>query len=108
MVRVSNARISLANAFGSYLEGSFSAAALIIAVLNNVFGCAIAVLLFAMISKILSAVDLRWMDVWIGALGTAFLFTLGNLLIGFYLGQSDLVSSYGAAGSFMTVLLWIY
>jgi membrane protein len=96
------------SAFGGYLEASFSAAALIIAVLNNVFGFAIAVLLFAMIFKILPAVDLRWSDVWIGALGTAFLFTLGKLLIGFYLGQSGLVSSYGAAGSVMTVLLWIY
>jgi hypothetical protein len=75
--------------------------------LNNVFGFTIAVLLFAMIFKVLPAVDPRWTDVWIGALGTAFLFTLGKLLIGFYLGQSALVSSYGAAGSLMTVLLWI-
>ena len=47
-------------------------------------------------------------DVWIGALVTGVLFTIGKVLIGWYLGRSDVASSYGAAASLITILLWIY
>jgi membrane protein len=67
-----------------------------------------AFLLFAMIFKILPAVTLRWHDVWTGALVTSLLFTLGKLLIGLYLGKSGITTSYGAAASIITILLWIY
>jgi membrane protein len=53
-------------------------------------------------------VHLRWRDVRTGALATAILFTIGQQLIGLYLGQSSMSSSYGAAGSVMILLLWVY
>ncbi len=96
------------SALGSYLESSFSGATVILQILNNGVAFSIAVLLFAMIFKLLPAVDLTWRDVWTGSLVTAVLFTLGKFLIGYYLGKSNVASSYGAAASIITILLWIY
>jgi len=95
-------------ALGSYLEANFSGVTVLLRILNACVSFAISLLLFAMIFKILPDVDLTWHDVWTGAVVTAALFTLGKILIGLYLGASNLVSSYGAAASILTVLLWIY
>lgn len=76
--------------------------------LNVVASFGIAVLLFAMIYKYLPDAKIAWRDVWIGAAVTAALFTLGKDLIGIYLGQTAAASSYGAAGSFAVLLLWVY
>jgi membrane protein len=65
-------------------------------------------LLFAMVYKILPDVRLRWRDVWIGALVTAGFFSVGKQLIGLYLGTSSVGSSYGAAGSVVVLLVWVY
>jgi membrane protein len=65
-------------------------------------------LLFALIYKFLPDARIRWKDVWIGAVFTALLFTIGKALIGLYLGNSGVTSVYGAAGSLITVLLWVY
>jgi membrane protein len=65
-------------------------------------------LLFAMIFKMLPDVRIAWHDVWIGSLITALLFTIGKFLLGAYLGRSSLSSAYGAVGSFVVVLLWVY
>ncbi len=65
-------------------------------------------LLFAMIYKVLPDVKLAWRDVWVGALVTAGLFTIGKFLIGLYIGTSAFASTYGAAGSVLVVLLWVY
>ena len=67
-----------------------------------------AVLLFAMIYKYVPRESIAWRDVWIGAATTAFLFSIGKSLIGLYLGRSSFNSAYGAAGSLMVLLLWIY
>jgi membrane protein len=64
--------------------------------------------LFAAIYKILPDRRLRWKDVGVGAVTTAFLFTIGKTLIGLYIGSSSVASSYGAAGALVIVLLWIY
>jgi membrane protein len=64
--------------------------------------------LFAMILKYLPNRTIQWKHVWIGALVTALLFTLGKWALGLYLGHSAIASSYGAAGSFVVVLLWVY
>jgi membrane protein len=96
------------SAIGSYLEPNFSGAAVILQFLNNLVSFAIAVLLFAMIFKLLPAVQIEWNDVWTGALVTGLLFTIGKFLIGYYLGKSNIASSYGAAASIITILLWIY
>jgi membrane protein len=65
-------------------------------------------LLFGAIYKILPDRRIEWHDVMIGAVVTALLFTIGKSLIGLYIGSSSMASSYGAAGSLIIVLLWIY
>jgi membrane protein len=93
---------------GSYLEAAFSGASVALRILNSAVAFAIAALLFAMIFKILPAVELTWRDVWMGAVVTAVLFTAGKFAIGYYIGKSGIASAYGAAGSIVTILLWIY
>jgi uncharacterized BrkB/YihY/UPF0761 family membrane protein len=51
---------------------------------------------------------LKWRDVWVGAIVTSALFTIGKSLIGWYIGSSAVASSYGAAGALIIVLLWVY
>jgi membrane protein len=68
----------------------------------------LAVLLFATIYKVLPSVKLAWKDVVVGALITAVLFTVGKYAIGLYMGSSTVASMYGAAGSVIVVLLWVY
>jgi membrane protein len=65
-------------------------------------------LLFAMIYKVLPNYRIAWRDVWMGAMVTSLLFSVGKFLIGFYLGNSAIASSYGAAGSLTLVLVWVY
>lgn len=65
-------------------------------------------LIFAMIFKLLPDARIRWRDVWVGAFITTLLFVLGRLLIGLYLTNSDFNDTYGAAGSLVAVLMWVY
>jgi membrane protein len=95
-------------ALGAWL-GSFMAQwSVILPVLDIVLSLALTTVLFAMIYKYVPREQIAWGDVWIGGLVTASLFTVGKLLIGLYLGRSSLSSAYGAAGSIMVLLLWIY
>jgi membrane protein len=64
--------------------------------------------LFAAIYKVLPDAEIAWRDVWFGAAITSLLFTVGRLLIGLYLGQGGVTSSYGAAGSLVVILLWVF
>lgn len=64
--------------------------------------------LFAMIFKILPDAEVSWSDVWVGAFATAVLFVLGKTAIGLYLGHASIGSTYGAAGSFVVLLVWVY
>lgn len=64
--------------------------------------------LFAVMFKVLPEVQNSWRDVWLGALFTAALFAMGKVLIGLYLGRSSVTSTYGAAGSLIVLLLWVY
>lgn len=64
--------------------------------------------LLGLILKFVPDVTLRWSDVWQGALATALLFTAGKALFGLYLGSAAVVSAYGAAGSLIVVILWVY
>ena len=96
------------SAAGAYLESKMSGALALVQLLNGVLSFVVSAFLFAMIFKVLPAVPLRWRDVWVGALVTALLFTLGKFLIGFYLGRSGIGSGFGAAASVVTVMLWIY
>jgi membrane protein len=82
--------------------------AILIALVNFVIPFVVITLLFALIFKVLPDVTLTWGDVWPGAMLTAFLFTVGKFLIGLYLGNSQIGSAYGAAGSLIILLVWIY
>ena len=77
-------------------------------ILNFVVSLAVITLLFAMIFKFLPDAKIAWHDVWIGAFITALLFTVGKFALGLYLGKSGVGSSYGAAGSLIVLLLWVY
>src|SRR5215468_6762816 len=68
----------------------------------------LATALFAMIYKWMPRAKVAWHDVWIGAAVTAVLFEIGRLLIGFYLGQTAIASAFGAAGSIVVLLVWVY
>jgi len=75
---------------------------------NFVFSFAMVTVGFAMIYKIMPRVRVQWRDVWVGAAVTALLFTVGKHLIGLYIGKSSVASGYGAAGSLVVVLVWVY
>src|ERR1700738_4957910 len=76
--------------------------------LNVVFSFVLVVVLFGTIYKVLPSVRIAWRDVFIGALVTALLFTIGKFVIRAYLGNSGLASTYGAAGSVVLLLGWVY
>lgn len=91
---------------GNWLPSFFSQPALF--VINIGISLVVITLLFAAIFKILPDAVVRWRDVWVGALATAILFVIGKFAIGLYLGQSNVASTYGAAGSLALLLLWVY
>ena len=78
------------------------------AAIGNVVSIVVTTGLFALLFRFLPDVRLQWRDVTTGALVTAVLFAIGQQLIGLYLGQSSMASAYGAAGSMMVLLLWVY
>jgi membrane protein len=77
-------------------------------ILNFVISLGLITVLFAMIFKFLPDAKIAWHDVWIGAFITAALFTVGKFALGLYLGKSGVGSTYGAAGSLIVLLLWVY
>jgi membrane protein len=81
---------------------------ILLQLVNFAFSFVLVTALFAMIYKILPAVRIAWQDVIIGAVITALLFSIGKLLIGVYLGNSALASTYGAASSVILILVWVY
>jgi hypothetical protein len=95
-------------AVGDYLGMFLPGGAAVGQALNATVSLVVVTALFAMIYKLLPDTPVAWRDVWVGALLTSFLFTLGKLAIGFYLGKASVASSYGAAGSVVILLLWVY
>jgi membrane protein len=75
---------------------------------NLAISVVIFVVLFALIYKYLPDAEIAWRDVWVGAALTAVLFAVGKYFIGLYIGNSALASSYGAAGSLVALLVWVY
>ncbi len=96
------------SAFGAWTERTLPGSAWFWHFLNSAMSFLVIALLFAMIFKILPDAKIDWRDVWIGALVTAALFTLGKAIIGVYLGQSHITDAYGAAGSVVVLLTWVY
>jgi membrane protein len=95
-------------ALHTYMGNAFPGVAVLWEALNVVVSLAVITALFAMIYKVLPDVRLLWGDVIVGALVTAGLFTLGKFLIGLYIGTSAFASTYGAAGSVIVILVWVY
>ncbi len=77
-------------------------------IINWLVSFGLITVLFAMIYKLLPDVEIEWQDVWVGAAVTSILFAVGKYLIGLYLGRSTWINAYGAAGSLVVVLLWVY
>ncbi len=75
---------------------------------NFILSVGVVTVLFASIYKFLPDVDVAWRDVWVGAAVTSLLFTIGELLVALYLGQTSVGSPYGAAGSLVVLLVWVY
>ncbi len=75
---------------------------------SGILSFLVTVLLFSAIFKILPDAPIQWRDVWVGALFTTFLFIIGKYAIGWYLSRAATTSSYGSAGSFVVMLLWLY
>lgn len=72
------------------------------------FSFLLVTLLFAIMFKTLPEVELKWGNVWVGALITAILFSLGKIAIGFYLNKAEIASIFGAASSIIVLLIWVY
>jgi membrane protein len=99
---------TMLSAMSDYINQHLPSGHLILQTLTFLISFCLITLLFAAIYKVLPDKEIRWHDVMIGALVTALLFTIGKSLISLYIGSSTIASSYGAAGSLIVVLLWIY
>jgi membrane protein len=86
----------------------FSRIEILLQIVTFVMSFAVITVLFAMLYKVLPNVKIDWEDVWIGAAITALLFETGKVLIGLYLGKASVASSFGAAGPFVVLMVWVY
>ena len=96
------------HALQNYAERYFEVPAGLFDTGNVVITYMLVTVLFAFIYRVLPDVEIPWKDVWLGAVVTSLLLTFGKWAIGFYLGRSDLAREYGAAGSMMVLLFWVY
>jgi membrane protein len=95
-------------ALGSLLSKNLPGGDLLWQIVNYVLAILVIALVFAMLFKFLPDVQIAWRDVAVGALITSLLFNLGQIALGLYLGSGSVGSAYGAAGSLVIVLVWIY
>ena len=99
---------TMLTAASTYVQGFLPQTELIARIVNFVISFGGVTLLFALIYKILPDAEVAWRDVWVGAAMTALLFTIGRFALSLYLGNTSVASAYGAAGSFVVILLWVY
>lgn len=90
------------------IGNAFPVSELILQIVNLIISIGVITVLFALMFKFLPDAEIAWHDVWMGAFVTAILFSLGKTAIGIYLGNSGVASTFGAAGSLVLLLLWIY
>ena len=95
-------------ALGKFWAPLFGGWVFVAELLNIAVSFALVTVTFALIYKIIPRVTVGWRDVWIGAAVTALLFSIGKSLIGLYLGRSSFASGFGAAGSLVVLLVWMY
>lgn len=96
------------SALGKWWGPMFGGWETIAQIANIAVGFLLSTLVFAMIYKLMPRAKVNWADVWIGALVTSTLFTIGKFLIGLYIGKSGVASGFGAAGSIAIILVWVY
>lgn len=96
------------SAVGEFLSSSLPGGEALWQVLNLLISLSIITGLLSLIFKVVPDAEIRWRDVWVGAFVTAILFTVGKSLLGLYLGKSSFSSSYGAAGSVVALVVWVY
>ena len=96
------------SALGNLLGGLFAGQELFLNIVNFLLSLGIVTILFALIYKVLPDVVVRWRAVAVGGFIAAVLFNSGKFLLGFYLTHSDIATMYGAPGSLMVILLWVY
>ncbi|MCI0362425.1 MAG: YihY/virulence factor BrkB family protein [Phycisphaerales bacterium] len=94
--------------FGTWMPETLPLSATVAWVMNLIVGAGMATVFFALIFKYFPDVRIAWRDVWIGAAVTAVLFSIGEHALGYYLATSAIRSIYGAAGSLIAILLWVY
>jgi membrane protein len=95
-------------ALGKWWNGLFAGWEALLHALDFGLSLAITTFLFAMIYKFMPRARIPWRDVWVGAAVTALLFEIGKVLIGLYLGKASVASAFGAAGSLVVLLVWVY
>jgi membrane protein len=95
-------------AFGTWYGSIFPGWVITMQIVNQVVSLAFVTALFALMYRILPSVKVAWTDVWHGAFATALLFTIGKFLIGLYLGKAGVASGFGAAGSIVVLLVWVF
>jgi membrane protein len=108
LLTVSLVASALLQVVGRWFEPVFGGWYLVITTVDAIGSFLLVAALFALIYKTMPRVRIEWKDVWTGALFTSMLFGFGKFLIGLYVGQSGLISGFGAAGSLVIVLLWVY
>ena len=108
LLLVSLAASAFLSGFSGAIANALPGSTLIYQIINFIVSFAVVTLLFAMIFKFVPDVQIEWRDVWLGAALTALLFSVGKWALGLYIGSSAITSSYGAAGSLIALLLWVY
>jgi membrane protein len=108
LLTVSLVASAVLKAMGRWLEPVFGGWYLVMATVDAIGGFVLVAAMFALIYKTMPRIRIQWRDVWTGALLTSLLFGFGKFLIGLYLSRSGVISGFGAAGSLVIVLLWVY
>nr|WP_255435142.1 YihY/virulence factor BrkB family protein [Rhodoferax sp. BLA1] len=108
LLMVSLVTSAVLGVMGNWLQPVFGGWLVLAAVVNALGSFLLVAAMFALIYKVMPRARVQWRDVWTGALFTATLFTFGKFLIGLYIGRSGVISGFGAAGSLVVVLLWVY
>jgi membrane protein len=96
------------SAFGDMMGTSALDSPAVLRFVDTAISIGVVTLLFAMMFKYLPDAEVAWRDVWFGAIATSVLFAAGKYLIGLYLGRASVGSAYGAAGSVVVLMVWVY
>jgi membrane protein len=108
LLTVSLVASTVLKVMGRWLEPIFGGWYIVMSTIDGIGGFLLIAAMFALIYKTMPRARIQWRDVWTGALLTSLLFGLGKFLIGLYIGRSGVISGFGAAGSLVIVLLWVY